>query len=119
MRQILFLFCSLGLLGCRPSSPPAGDYAGRWLEPDGSTVEMKLVLSSDGKATMQRTIRWPDGHTEADSWESEYRVTQDRLLIGSEGKVYALFRRQGDSLLDPSHPIQGKPIRLRKTTRAR
>ncbi|VVM07129.1 hypothetical protein MAMC_01439 [Methylacidimicrobium cyclopophantes] len=111
MQRIFFLLASLALLGCHPPSP-AGEYAGRWVEADQSTVEVRLVLRPDGKATMERLVRWPDGRSEADSWDAEYQVRGDQIRIGSEGKLYALFVREGESLLDPSHPIGGKPIRL-------
>ncbi len=112
---LLFFFLSLLLLGCRSgSSSPAGQYGGSWTEADQSTVRVTLFLTPGGKAVMQRTVRWPDGRTEADSWESEYRAGGERILIGSEGKVYAVFHRQGDSLLDPSHLVDGKPIRLER-----
>jgi hypothetical protein len=115
-----FLFLALAVPGCRfGSSSPAGEYAGSWSEPDRSTVLMTLTLEADGKAVMQRTVRWPDGRTEADSWESEYRVGEDQVLVGSGGKVYAVFRRQGNALLDPRHLVGGKPIRLeRKGTKS-
>ncbi|WP_155996710.1 hypothetical protein [Verrucomicrobium sp. 3C] len=112
---IFFLFLVVAVPGCRfGSSSPAGEYTGSWREPDQSTVLMTLTLAVDGKAMMQRTVRWPDGRTEADSWESEYRVGEDRVLIGSEGKVYAVFRRQGNALLDQRHLADGKPIRLER-----
>lgn len=110
----LFLL-SLFLLGCRSgASSPAGEYRGSWKEADQSTVRVTLTLEPGGKAVMQRTVLWPDGRTEADSWESEYRVGGERILIGSEGKVYAVFRRQADSLFDPNHLVDGKPIRLER-----
>ncbi|WP_142659613.1 hypothetical protein [Methylacidimicrobium tartarophylax] len=112
---IFFLFLALSVPGCRFGfSSPAGEYAGSWSEPDQSTVLLTLTLEADGKAVMQRTVRWPDGRTEADSWESEYRVGEDQVLVGSEGKVYGVFRRQGNALLDQRHLIDGKPIRLER-----
>lgn len=112
---LLLLFLSLLVSGCgRSSSSPEGEYGGMWTEADRSTVEVRLALKPGGKASMQRTVRWPAGRTEADSWESDYRLGGDRILIGSEGKVYAVFRRQGTSLLDASHLVEGKPIRLER-----
>ncbi|QSR84943.1 hypothetical protein [Methylacidimicrobium sp. B4] len=112
---LLLFLLSLLLLDCRSgSSSPEGQYGGSWTEADQSTVRVTLSLAPGGKAVMQRIVRWPDGQTEADSWESEYRVGGDRILIGSEGKVYAVFQRQGHALLDPSHLVNGKPIRLER-----
>ncbi|MDD4932240.1 MAG: hypothetical protein PHO89_02085 [Methylacidiphilaceae bacterium] len=114
---LALLLLPMAFPGCRlGSASPAGEYAGSWREADQSTVRMTLTLGADGKAVMQRTVHWPDGRSEADSWESEYRAGEDQILIGSEGKVYAVFRRQGDSLLDPSHLVEGKPIRLERKT---
>ncbi len=111
----ILLSLALVLLGCRSGARlPEGEYAGSWAEADRSTVRVTLTLGPGGKAAMQRTVRYPDGRTEADSWESEYRADPDRILIGSEGKVYAVFRRQDDSLIDPSHLVDGKPIRLER-----
>lgn len=111
---LVTLGCLLLLFGCGSGPSPAGEFRGSWIEADRSTVEVKLSLMPDGRALMQRTVRWPDGRTEADSWESQYRFDSERILIGSEGKTYAVFLRQGGALLDPAHLVGGKPIRLER-----
>ncbi|TFE66893.1 hypothetical protein A7Q09_09390 [Methylacidiphilum sp. Yel] len=95
-------------------SNPSGKYTGCWNEENGTLTCMTLYLSEDGKAKGERRSKTPTNPQERDVWEAEYKVQDEKILIGSNNKIYTILLIHGNELIDPNHKVFGKPIVLKK-----
>ncbi|QSR89782.1 hypothetical protein IT6_07525 [Methylacidiphilum caldifontis] len=99
----------------QPSSPsPEGKYTGCWNEENGSLTCITLYLSKEGKVKGERRSKTATNPQEKDEWEAQYKVVDNKIIIGTADKVFAQLIIRGDELIDPNHKVFGKPVVLKK-----